>query len=97
MIFGIFKQGEEDVRIASRARWDAHLKGLVEVNKRCQNAMQEMKLLSDRQEILKGMVEDKIRLPSRTTEKYFDQIFEEMELEEKNHRCSTIVQKNYDL
>ena len=68
MIFGIFKQGEEDVRIASRARWDAQLKGLVEVNKRCQNEMQEMKLLSGRQEILKGMVEDKIRLQRRATE-----------------------------
>ena len=54
MIFGIFKQGEEDVRIASRARWDAQLKGLVEVNKRCQNEMQEMKLLSGRQEIIEG-------------------------------------------
>ena len=45
--------------------------------------MQEVKLLSGRQEVLQGMVEDKIRLPRRTTEKYYDQIFEEMELEEK--------------
>ena len=27
------------------------------------------------QEMLKGMVEDKIRLQSRATEKYYDQIF----------------------
>ena len=45
--------------------------------------MQEVKLLSERKEVLKDMVEDKIRLPSRTMEKYYDQIFEEMELEEK--------------
>ena len=60
--------------------------------------MQEVKLSSERQEVLKGMVEDKIRLPSRTTEKYYDQIFEEMELEEKKSReAPLIVQKNHDL
>ena len=40
--------------------------------------MQEVKLLSERQEVLKGMVEGKIRLQSRATEKYNEQIFEEM-------------------
>ena len=37
--------------------------------------MQEVKLLSQRQEGLKGKVEDKIRLQNRATEKYLDQIF----------------------
>ena len=42
--------------------------------------MQEVTLLSERQQILKGMVEDK----SRVTEKYYDKMFEEMKkLEEK--------------
>ena len=40
--------------------------------------MQEVKLLSERQEVLNGMVEDKIRLQSRATDKYCEQIFEEM-------------------
>ena len=40
--------------------------------------MQEVKLLSEIQEVLKGMVEDKIRLQSKATEKYNEQIFEEM-------------------
>ena len=45
--------------------------------------MQEVKLLSERQEVLKGMVEDKIRLQSKATEKYHEPILEEMrELEE---------------
>ena len=36
---------------------------------------------------LKSMVEDKIRLQSRATEKYHEQIFEEMkELEKRNHK-----------
>ena len=54
------RQGEEDVCIASWARWNAQLKGLAELERRCQNMRQEVKLLSERQEILKGMVEDKI-------------------------------------
>ena len=66
-IFEIFRQGEDYVRIASRASWTAQLKGLVELGKRCQNEMQEVKLLGDRQEILKGMIEDKIRLQSSAT------------------------------
>ena len=54
------------------------------VGKRCQKMRQEVELLSERQEILNGMVEDKIRLQSRATEKNYEQILEEMkELEEK--------------
>ena len=34
--------------------------------------MQEVKLLSERQDVLMGMVEDKIRLQSRATEKYYE-------------------------
>ena len=73
-IFEIFRQGEAEVCIASLARWNAQLKGLVELERRCRDTMQEVKVLSGRQDILKSMVEDKIRLPSRATEKYYDQI-----------------------
>ena len=38
-----------------------------------------MNLLSERQEIFRGMVGDKIRMQSRATEKYHEQIFEEIE------------------
>ena len=57
--------------------------------------MHDVKLLSERQEVLKGMVEDKIRLQSRATEKYYEQIFEEMkELEEKKSKeALLLVQK----
>ena len=61
--------------------------------------MHEVKSLSERQEILKGMVEDKIRLKSRATEKYCDQILEEMkELEEKkSEEALLLVQKKHIL
>ena len=61
--------------------------------------MQEVKLLSERQEMLKGMIEDKIRLQRRATEKYYEQIFEDMkELEEKkSEEASPLVQKKHTL
>ena len=57
--------------------------------------MQEAKLLSERQRILKGMVEDKIRIQSEATEKYCEKIFEEMrELEEKKEAFVTRTEKH---
>ena len=76
-IFDFLKQGEE-VCIASFARWNTQLKSLADLERLCQGMTQEVKLLSERQEVLKGMVEDKIRLQSRATEKYCEQILEEM-------------------
>ena len=49
------------------------------VGKRCQNMRQEVKLLSERQEMLKGMVEDKMRLQSRATEKCYEHFLVEDE------------------
>ena len=49
--------------------------------------VQEVMLLSERQEVLKGMVEDNIRLQSRAAERYCEQILEETkELEEKKSK-----------
>ena len=61
--------------------------------------MQEVKLSSERQEVLKDMVEDKIRLQSGATKKYYEQIFEEMkELEEKHSKeALPLVQKKHTL
>ena len=52
-----------------------------------------------RQEVLAGLVEDKIRLQSRATEKYYETIFEEMkELEEKKSKeALVLVQKKHNL
>ena len=67
--------------------------------KKSQNVRQEGNLLSERQEIFRGMVEDKIRMQSRATEKYYEQIFYKMkELEEKKYEDGLLlVQKKYDL
>ena len=48
--------------------------------------------------ILKRMIEDKIRLQSRATEKHYEQIFDWMkELEEKSTEALLLVQKKHTL
>ena len=41
-IFEVFWQGEEEVYVASWARWDAQWKGLVELERRCQDISREI-------------------------------------------------------
>ena len=53
-LFEIFRQGENEVYIANLARWDTQLKGLAELERRCQDLMQEVQQLSERQEVLNG-------------------------------------------
>ena len=57
--------------------------------------MQEVKLLGERQEVLAGLVEDKIRLQSKATEKYYQTIFEELRelAEKKSKEALLLVQK----
>ena len=77
--FQIFRQEETEVHIARLTRWDTQLNGLV-------------KLLSGRQEVLAGLVEDKSRLQSKVTEKYYETIFEEVrELEEKKSKEALVL------
>ena len=48
----------------------------MELERHCQELIQEVKLLSERQEVLAGLVEDKSRLQRKATEKYDETIFE---------------------
>ena len=74
-------------------------KGLVELERRCQDLMQEVTLLSERQEVQAGFVEDKIGIQSEATDKYYESTFEEMrELEEKKSKeALVLVQKKHIL
>ena len=78
-LFQIVRQQENEAYIAS--------KGSVELERLCQELMQEVELVSGRQEVLAGLMEDKIRIQNKTTEKYYETIFEELsELEEKRSK-----------
>ena len=50
-ILEIFRQGEEEVYVAIPARWNAQLKGLVELDRRCRNTREEVQVSSERQDI----------------------------------------------
>ena len=63
---GMYCQSRQGERAAERSGG---------VGKRCQNMMQEVTLLSERQDMFKSMMEDKRWLQSRATDKYRDQIF----------------------
>ena len=97
--FVIFRQGEEELCIASWARRHAQLKGLVELERRCRDTRQEMQVLSERKEIFKSTIQDKLKLQSRVNERYHDQIFEEIkEMEHKKaEEAVRMAQKKYDL
>ena len=60
---------------------------------------QEIQVLTERQEIFKSTMEDKLKLQSRANERYHDQIFEEIkELEQKkSEEALLLVQKKYDV
>ena len=61
--------------------------------------MQEVIQKSERQEVLTGLVEDKVRLQSKATEKYYETIFDELrELEGKKAKeALLLVQKKHIL
>ena len=55
----IFRQGENGVLIASKAKWDEQLKGLIELERRCLTLREEVEHLSERQEVLTGLMVSK--------------------------------------
>ena len=87
------------MRCTSPVWWDTQLKGLVELERSCQELMQEVNLLSERQEVLAGFVEDKIRLQSKATEKYIETLFEVLRVleEKKSKEALVLVQKQHIL
>ena len=85
--------------IASAVRWDTQLKGLVELERRCQAMMQEVKLLSDRQGVVSGVVVSKRDLRKEAPTKYQEKAFEEFkELEKQRAKeALELVQKKHML
>ena len=69
-LFQIFRQREGEVLIASKARWEAQLKGLVELERRCQSFRADVEYLCERQEVLKGLVVSKKDMQRTALEDY---------------------------
>ena len=60
-IFEVFWQ-EEEVCVASWARWDAQLKGLVELERTSQDTSQEIQMLNERPEMFTNAIEGKVEV-----------------------------------
>ena len=69
-LFQIFRQGENEVLIAGKARWDAQLKGLIELERRCLTLREEVEHLSERQEVLADLMVSKEDMQKTAPEKY---------------------------
>ena len=70
-LFQIFRQEESEVYIASSARWDTQLKGLVELV----DLMKEVELVCERQEGMTGMVVSKKDMQKEAPKKYHEKGF----------------------
>ena len=76
-IFEIFWQEEEELCIASWARWEAQETALVDLERRDQDASREMQVLNKRQEIFQNAIEGQLRVQDGATERLQDQTIEE--------------------
>ena len=78
-IFEIFWQEEGKLFVARWARWEAQRKGLVDLERKCQDTSRDTLMLNKRQEILQSAIEGKLRVQDRARERLQDQIIEEIE------------------
>ena len=78
---------------------EAQWKGLVELERRCQDTSREIQMLSKRQENFKNTIEGKLRVQSRACDRLQDQIIEEIkEMEHtKTEEALQLVRKEHDL
>ena len=98
-LFQIFRQREGEVFIASKARWDVQLKGLVEVERRCQSFRADVEYLCERREVLKYLVVSKKDMQRTAPEDSQSKNYEELkELEEQRAKeAFVLVQKKHKL
>ena len=98
-IFEVFWQEEEELCIASWARWEAQRKGSVDLERRCRDIRREILMLNKRQEIFRNAIEGKLRVQDRASERLQDQIIEEIkEMEStKTEEALQLVENEHDL
>ena len=97
-VFEICWQEREELCIASWARCDAQWKGLVELERRCQDISRE-KMICKRQENFRNAIEGKLRVQGWASERLQDQNIEQIkELEHtKTEETLQIAVKEHDL
>ena len=98
-LFQFFRQEENEVYIAVWRGGYTNEEWIGGAGKALPGTDAGVKLLSEREEVVAGLVEDKSRLQSKATEEYSETIFEVMrELEEKKSKeALVLVQKKHIL
>ena len=84
--------------IVSWARWEAKRKGLVDLDRRCQDTSREIKMLNKRQEIFQKAIEGKLRLHDRASERMQGQIVEDIKelVHTKTEEALQLAVKEHD-
>ena len=77
--FEVCWREEEEVCVVCWTRWDALCKGLVELERRCQDMRREIQMSNKRQEIFQNAIEGKLRVQDRASERVQVQIIEEIQ------------------
>ena len=79
-----FRFSDNEVLIASMARWEEHMKGLVVLERHCLALREEVEHLNERQEVPTILMEGKMNMQKVAPEDFQRQIFQELkELEEQ--------------
>ena len=93
----ILRQGENEVLIARKARWDEQLQGLVELERRCLTLREEVDHLNERQEVMADLMVSKKDMQKTAPEK--EKIFEESKerAEQRTTEALALVQKKHKL
>ena len=65
-------------KLASWARWEAQRKGLVDLERKCQDISREIQMLNKRQDIFQSAIEGKLRVQDTASERLQDQIMDEV-------------------
>ena len=96
-LFQMFRQGSNEVLIASMARWVEHLRGLVVLERHCLALREEVKHFNERQEVFAFLMEGKMNMQKVAPEDVQRQIFQEKKQleEEKTKEALEIVQKKH--
>ena len=96
-LFQVLRQGEGRGLIASKARWDVQLKGLAELERRCQSFRSDVEHLCERQEVLRDLVVSKKDVQRTAPEDCQRKVDEELkELEEQMAKeALVLVQKKH--
>ena len=83
-LFQFFRQGANEVLIASMARWEEHLRCLVVLERHCLALREEVEHSNERQEVLTILTEGKMNMQKVAPEDFQRQIFQELkELKEQ--------------